>query len=972
MIKILITFALLISALVTQAQYPLYTVRELLQVDSSLRDIRIGSYLHKYTGTTSSLKGLQLDTLFSTIAYLYPKECDDPKIMLPPSGFSYQPPFDVMEGGGISPHFDLRDYTNLNIGSDTVYVDVNTGNNANDGSTWLLAKQSVSNAITATTAQTILIAKGRYYDNMSFNGSIPSRNIEFIGDLTQGIGDSVYITSDLSNTLGVWGLVSNHYEATLSTSPTEIWDMTNLDVYGDGTRLTQVASSALVNTTINSWYFNAGILYLRTFDSRAPDLDIYVSDNLTPQVRFRNNYTHYLANLNFRFCSISCDNLATTTNFNVYIEDCNQIGGTLSIDGVNEYLIKDFVIRNHTGDLINIDPNNSVIPMGSEVNVKAYNVTVDLSGNASTGHNGVQSVIVDGYYGYTSGSVIAYVNGASVWIINTTARNGVPSNYLIGTGASNSFMFLDDCVSISPTVDDIEASTNGTAYIRNFTGGATNSGTIITDYPISECEYSIPTHRINDLDAFVKERIPQTSSGISSVLTSSPLQGDGLLGTEITVTNDAIDYTHISDTPTFDANLSTSQSTFTNTTTYAGTTGTGSTYSANSLTSGKGIVVGSSSTGLLSGGSLFEVSATGVNGNQEFVAARVAISDATSNITGLQVDFSGADNSRVVRFNDSGVSDTSPFAIDATGKVGIGVLSPTEEVEIENNQNASTRLDVRNTTAGTAATSEIRVGTDQGIGLGFKMIHYSSLYSGSGIANANRSILFGSGTSGFYLSADNAAGVLGFNTGGNLNNQTRMYIDASGNIAFGFGGGGTRKFSFREVTALTNTVSYPNVFEHQTTGVSAIGFGTGIEFTGENASAGLVTYAQTNYTMTNATSGAVSTDFILNLSDASTVAERFRVTSGGKIVLPSTITTPGTTGDQVINKPSGTVNIAAAGTSVVVTNSLVTTSSLIFPTIRTNDTTAKSAVIVPSSGSFTIYLNAAATAEVSIGFLIIN
>lgn len=86
----------------------------------------------------------------------------------------------------------------------------------------------------------------------------------------------------------------------------------------------------------------------------------------------------------------------------------------------------------------------------------------------------------------------------------------------------------------------------------------------------------------------------------------------------------------------------------------------------------------------------------------------------------------------------------------------------------------------------------------------------------------------------------------------------------------------------------------------------------------------------------------------------------------------ATITAGGTTGAQTINKSLGTVNFAAGATSLVVTNSIVTTSSIIFCTIRTNDSTAAIKNVVPTAGSFTINLNAAATAETSVGFIVHN
>ena len=101
-------------------------------------------------------------------------------------------------------------------------------------------------------------------------------------------------------------------------------------------------------------------------------------------------------------------------------------------------------------------------------------------------------------------------------------------------------------------------------------------------------------------------------------------------------------------------------------------------------------------------------------------------------------------------------------------------------------------------------------------------------------------------------------------------------------------------------------------------------------------------------------------------------ATALTISRAGKISIDATNTAAGTTGNQTINRPTGTVNIAAAGTSVTVTNNLVTANSLVFAVIRTNDSTAVIKNIVPGAGTFTINLNAATTAETSIGFWVIN
>ncbi len=92
----------------------------------------------------------------------------------------------------------------------------------------------------------------------------------------------------------------------------------------------------------------------------------------------------------------------------------------------------------------------------------------------------------------------------------------------------------------------------------------------------------------------------------------------------------------------------------------------------------------------------------------------------------------------------------------------------------------------------------------------------------------------------------------------------------------------------------------------------------------------------------------------------------------GDVQLGKTVTAGGTTGAQTINKTVGTVNFAAAATSLVVTNSLVTANSIITATVGTNDTTMKSVAVVAAAGSFTLYANAAATAETRVNFHVFN
>lgn len=97
------------------------------------------------------------------------------------------------------------------------------------------------------------------------------------------------------------------------------------------------------------------------------------------------------------------------------------------------------------------------------------------------------------------------------------------------------------------------------------------------------------------------------------------------------------------------------------------------------------------------------------------------------------------------------------------------------------------------------------------------------------------------------------------------------------------------------------------------------------------------------------------------------------VTLNGDVQLSKTITPAGTTGARTINNNSGSVNFAAGAMSLVVTNNLVTTNSVIHCTIASNDSTMTSVQVVAGAGSFTIYAQPGPpAAETRVNFLVTN
>jgi hypothetical protein len=114
-----------------------------------------------------------------------------------------------------------------------------------------------------------------------------------------------------------------------------------------------------------------------------------------------------------------------------------------------------------------------------------------------------------------------------------------------------------------------------------------------------------------------------------------------------------------------------------------------------------------------------------------------------------------------------------------------------------------------------------------------------------------------------------------------------------------------------------------------------------------------------------------SSGLIKLAAGAHTTAD-MEILANGSFAQPGTNTAAGTTGAQTINKPTGVVNFAAGASTLVVTNSLATTTSVVMVTVYGTDATATSARVTRASGSFTITLNATATAETAVGFWVIN
>lgn len=234
------------------------------------------------------------------------------------------------------------------------------------------------------------------------------------------------------------------------------------------------------------------------------------------------------------------------------------------------------------------------------------------------------------------------------------------------------------------------------------------------------------------------------------------------------------------------------------------------------------------------------------------------------------------------------------------------------------------------------------------------------------------------------LSINNTSAV--FTSAGNVDTTIGAsgYLSGAYNVTVGNTGSGiTTGMKYATAgannTQTTGTANAPILYHEFRGGFAQAASGAGVQvFAGfspvvnHTATVGASRYEAIRVNVTE-TSVGTAQNYLMRLgTGGGTYAPKFDITNAGKAIYDSTITAGGTTGDRTINKPSGTVNFAAAATAITVTNSLCTTSSIVICVVRTNDTTATIKNVVPGSGSFVITLDAAATAETSVGFIVNN
>lgn len=413
------------------------------------------------------------------------------QIVQMPELFDYDLPFDVLLTGNtysINPSFSMWQRAGIAVAK-TYYVDVNTGNDGNTGLSWAQAYKSLNVALAKTDVDSIAVAKGVYPYANAWRNISPTRSISIVGDLTRGTGSAVYITKSINEKLtSGWTSTSNYYSATYNNVGDTlggVLDLSIVDSFGVPTQLSQQNSIANVNTTPGSYFVNGNTIYIRTADSRIPDANIElfgtnVSISSLNGVVTK-DVTIYIKDINFRCASMYTTAPDGLGGLKIYMENSQNTYWGAFFNGTQEVMMFNVTGGNTNGDIINYDPEFGIVPKVVEYNVNFQNnlASAGTNNQASTAHQGVRILRINGVYGANAGQNVGDVDGCRSVLFGCTARNATPnasSSYLFGTGATQSYAWLDRCTSNQiPGRFAIDAAGNATVFSRNLTSNTANN-----------------------------------------------------------------------------------------------------------------------------------------------------------------------------------------------------------------------------------------------------------------------------------------------------------------------------------------------------------------------------------------------------------------------------------------------------------------------------------------------------------------
>ncbi|MEB3267608.1 MAG: hypothetical protein VKJ09_03620 [Leptolyngbya sp.] len=375
------------------------------------------------------------------------------------------------------------------IGNVTAYVDPVSGLDTNPG-TAAAPYKSLSKAVGIIAATLTVKAKPGLYDSaLCWNGVSPSAKV--IQVLPWGDGA---IVSSMHHAGLTWTLSSGSMYTATITTVSRVYDTTNLGPDGDYLPLALVASSAVCESTPNSYFVSGTAIYVNTFDGRAPAGDtvrVYKNSNncfINIAAQANSGTVAYLENVHFEGGALAfylrIANAAWSGT--VLAKSCHfKYSGANGTDlsGAWTGVFQECVAASNSSDGFNhhaIFGSTSAALVEIDCVARWNGQSTSGTNNGSSMHDlGTFCLRVGGDYHHNQDRNIHDINGSISWNIGVTSRDSQTNdaNFCSGLSgdASPASMWLDTCTSSGSAVD-LETAAGGTIYTYDLVSGGVNAG----------------------------------------------------------------------------------------------------------------------------------------------------------------------------------------------------------------------------------------------------------------------------------------------------------------------------------------------------------------------------------------------------------------------------------------------------------------------------------------------------------------
>lgn len=390
-----------------------------------------------------------------------------------PVGFAWAIPYPIWRRGAGSYVAGIAPASLMVATTHGPYYVSTTGSDANDGLSVGAPKRSLRHTLGIIAGPaTIYVAAGTYDWTYGWHNVNPVYDCNVIatgGRMRNAIAELNLVWTSTG------GGTPNTYSATLAYTSYAVIDETSLTADGLATRLTLQSSVATVDAAPGSYWISAGTVYVRTFDSRAPDASVHTLHDFINGAVTTSARKLYVEGLDFiggtaAFVASDGDRLV----FNDCTFRYGKAGG-LSVASVNDcYAFSSYADENVT-DGFAYTTTSRALEVGCTARKNGYDGG-DIN-NGSTMHSGGSVVRIGGTYTGNEGPNVADVNDSYSWNLGCTVAGtkattaGQKVNFY-----ADGLMWLNECAITSTDITDDLYAKDAPDYVRVFNTAYTTTG----------------------------------------------------------------------------------------------------------------------------------------------------------------------------------------------------------------------------------------------------------------------------------------------------------------------------------------------------------------------------------------------------------------------------------------------------------------------------------------------------------------